>query len=67
MHFVNWSFFNIFGDVDTVAKKVGSTPRTIYRYLDIAYMNPKRVNQILDGTITCTYKNLLNDSKLYSL
>ena len=55
------------GDVDTVARKVGSTPRTIYKYLDIAYMNPKRVNQILDGTITCTYKNLLNDSKQYSL
>lgn len=55
------------GDVDTVARKVGSTPRTIYKYLDIAYMNPKRANQILDGTITCTYKNLLNDSKQYSL
>lgn len=48
-------------------QKVGSTPRTIYRYLNIAYMNPKRVNQILDGTIICTYKNLLNDSKQYSL
>lgn len=35
------------GDVDTVARKVGSTPRTIYRYLDIAYMNPKKANQIL--------------------
>ena len=43
------------GDVDTVARKVGSTPRTIYRYLDIAYMNPELVN------------NILSAKKIYSL
>ena len=37
------------GDVDTVARKVGSTPRTIYRFLDIAYMYPPKVNEILSG------------------
>ena len=37
------------GDVDTVARKVGSTPRTIYRFLDIAYMYPTKVNEILSG------------------
>ena len=46
------------GDVDTVARKVGSTPRTIYRYLDIAYMNPKRANQILSGKLKINFNDL---------
>ena len=46
------------GDVDTVARKVGSTPRTIYRYLDIAYMNPKKANQILSGKLKINVNDL---------
>jgi len=53
------------GDVDTVARKVGSTPRTIYKYLDIAYMNPIRVNEILSGNAYCTVKELFNNPIKY--
>ena len=48
------------GDVDTVARKVGSTPRTIYRYLDIAYMNPNKINAILSG------KSKLNITEIFN-
>ena len=46
------------GDVDTVARKVGSTPRTIYRFLDIAYMNPDKVNEILSGKLKINVNDL---------
>ena len=46
------------GDVDTVARKVGSTPRTIYRFLYIAYMNPDKINKILSGKFKINVNDL---------
>ena len=46
------------GDVDTVARKVGSTPRTIYRFLDIAYMNPDKINEVLSGKLKINVNDL---------
>ncbi len=51
------------GDVDTVAKTVGSTPRTIYRFLDIAYINPTKVNEILSGKTHVNVNDLFSISK----
>lgn len=46
------------GDVDTVARKVGSTPRTIYRFLYIAYMNPDKINEVLSGKLKINVNDL---------
>ena len=46
------------GDVDTVARKVGSTPRTIYRFLDIAYMTPDKINEVLSGKLKINVNDL---------
>ncbi len=51
------------GDVDTVAKTIGSTPRTIYRFLDIAYMKPTKVNEILSGKPSVNINALFNIAK----
>ena len=37
------------GDVDTVAKEYKVSPMTIYRYFNLAYMMPNKVNDILNG------------------
>lgn len=46
------------GDVDTVARKVGSTPRTIYRFLYIAYMAPDKINEVLSGKLKINVNDL---------
>ena len=42
-----WRYREMYEECGDV--KVGSTPRTIYRFLDIAYMYPTKVNEILSG------------------
>ncbi len=56
-----WKYKELYekcGDVDTVARKVGSTPRTIYRFLDIAYMNPDKINEVLSGKLKINVNDL---------
>lgn len=61
---IAWKYCEMYeqcGDMDTIARMVGSTPRTIYRFLDIAYMNPIKVNEILSG------KTQVNVNELFKL
>lgn len=54
------------GDVDTIARTANATPRTIYKYLDLAYMNPKGVNNLLNGNNTVALKGIISSAKRYS-
>lgn len=47
------------GDVRLVAKAEVASPMTIYRYLNLAYMNPHKINDIMSGKIRCTVDELL--------
>ena len=46
------------GDVDVVAKEYHVSPMTVYRYFNLAYMMPDKVNDILSGKINCAINNL---------
>ena len=48
------------GDVDSIARAVKATPRTIYRFLDLTYMNPTKVNALLSGTQKCQINELFH-------
>lgn len=37
---------------DDIAKQERISKRTIYKYLNLAYLSPKIVNQLLNGTLT---------------
>lgn len=54
------------GDVDTIARTTNATPRTIYKYLDPTYMNPKGVNNLLNGNNTVALKDIISSAKRYS-
>lgn len=45
---------------DDIAKQERISKRTIYKYLNLAYLSPKLVNQLLNGTLTVTLKTLFN-------
>jgi hypothetical protein len=36
------------------------TKRTIYKYLNLAYLSPKIVNQLLSGTLTINLQTLFD-------
>lgn len=42
-----------------IAKQENISKRTIYKYLNIAYLSPKLVNQLLSGTVTISLQKLL--------
>ena len=47
-----WKYRELYeqcGDVDTVAKEYKVSPMTVYRYFNLAYMLPDKVNNILSG------------------
>ena len=43
---------------DDIAKQERISKRTIYKYLNLAYLSPKLVNQLLDGTLTINLQKL---------
>lgn len=43
---------------DDIAKQEHISKRTIYKYLNLAYLSPKLVNQLLDGTINIPLQKL---------
>ena len=45
---------------DDIAKQERISKRTIYKYLNLAYLSPKIVNQLLSGTLTVNLKTLFN-------
>ena len=45
-----WKYRELYeqdGGVDNIIRNLHTSPRQFYRYLDIAYMNPGKINQIL--------------------
>ncbi|MBQ3039910.1 MAG: recombinase family protein [Alphaproteobacteria bacterium] len=48
------------GDVDLVAKEYHVSPMTVYRYFNLAYMMPDKVNDILSGKTACSVTSILN-------
>ena len=46
------------GGVDNIIHNLHTSPRQFYRYLDIAYMNPDKVNEILSGKIYINVNDL---------
>lgn len=47
--------------IDNIMKQEKMTKRTIYKYLNLAYLSPKIVNQLLDGTL------IINLQKLFEI
>ena len=43
---------------DDIAKQERISKRTIYKYLNLAYLSPKLVNQLLNGTLTVNLQTL---------
>ena len=43
---------------DDIAKQERISKRTIYKYLNLAYLSPKIVNQLLSGTLTINLQKL---------
>lgn len=43
---------------DDIAKQERISKRTIYKYLNLAYLSPKIVNQLLNGTLTINLQTL---------
>lgn len=52
------------GDTKFIAKSERVSPMTVYRYLNIAYMNPTKVNEIVSGRQICTIDELFNSHSL---
>ena len=44
--------------VDNIIHNLHTSPRQFYRYLDIAYMNPDKINQILSGKLKINVNDL---------
>lgn len=60
-----WKYRELYeqcGDVDTVAKEYKVSPMTVYRYFNLAYMLPNKVNDILNGRKICNVNYLFNRS-----
>lgn len=56
-----WKFKKLYEkglSTDNIAKQEKMSKRTIYKYLNLAYLSPKVVNQILDGTLTVNLQKL---------
>lgn len=45
---------------DDIAKQERISKRTIYKYLNLAYLSPKIVNQLLNGTLTINLQTLFD-------
>lgn len=56
-----WKYRELYerdGNVDEIIHKLHTSPRQFYRYLDIAYMNPDNVNEILSGKLKINVNDL---------
>ena len=56
-----WKYRELYerdGGVDNIIHNLHTSPRQFYRYLDIAYMNPGKINQILSGKLKINVNNL---------
>ncbi len=56
-----WKYRELYeqdGGVDNIIRNLHTSPRQFYRYLDIAYMNPEKINEILSGKLKINVNNL---------
>lgn len=56
-----WKYRELYeqdGGVDNIIRNLHTSPRQFYRYLNIAYMNPNTINQILSGKLKINVNDL---------
>lgn len=56
-----WKFKKLYEkelSTDDIAKQEKMSKRTIYKYLNLAYLSPRIVNQLLDGTLNINLQTL---------
>lgn len=56
-----WKYRELYereGNVDNIIRNLHTSPRQFYRYLDIAYMNPDKINLILSGKLKINVNDL---------
>ena len=56
-----WKYRELYerdGGVDNIIHNLHTSPRQFYRYLDVAYMNPKKANQILSSKLKINVNDL---------
>lgn len=46
--------------MEDIMKQEKMTKRTIYKYLNLAYLSPKLVNQLLNGTLIINLQTLFD-------
>ena len=46
--------------MEDIMKQEKMTKRTIYKYLNLAYLSPRIVNQLLSGTLTINLQTLFD-------
>ena len=65
-----WKYRELYerdGGVDNIIHNLHTSPRQFYRYLDIAYMNPTKANQILSGKLKINVNDLFQIANLNQL
>lgn len=55
------------GDTDKIIAMEHTSPRQFYRHLDLAYMNPDKINDILSGRLKINVNNLFQIAKTFNL
>ena len=56
-----WKYRELYeceGNVDNIIRNLHTSPRQFYRYLDVAYMNPDKTNEILSGKLKINVNDL---------
>ena len=56
-----WKYRELYerdGGVDNIIRNLHTSPRQFYRYLDITYMNPDKINKILSGKLKINVNDL---------
>ena len=56
-----WKFKKLYEkglSTDDIAKQEKMSKRTIYKYLNLTYLSPRIINQLLDGTLTINLQTL---------
>lgn len=53
------------GDLESVVKSENTSWRNLYRYLNLAYMRPNKVDDILSGHTPCNMEELFKIAPQY--
>lgn len=53
--------------MEDIMKQEKMTKRTIYKYLNLAYLSPRIVNQLLNGTLTINLQKLFEIASKYDI